>query len=68
MNNNFSLVSDIQSHNSRNSKGNFYLPQVNGFTSTTFYYNKAIKDWNCLPADVKIVKNNYTKPYNRSLI
>ena len=58
MNNNFSLVSDIHSHNSRNSKGNFYLPQVNCFTSTTFYY-QAIKDWNSLPADVKNVSYIY---------
>ena len=52
----FIPVSVQHNYNSRNSKGNFFIPQVDSFTKNTFYYN-AIKDWNMLPADIKDVKN-----------
>ena len=55
---NFQLVSDIHSHNSRYSKSNFYVQSVNSFTIDTFYY-QAIQDWNSLPPCVKNVRNKY---------
>ena len=49
---------------------NLIVPSVNDVAATTFYYS-GIKDWNCLPSDVKqkCTYNSFkyaTKQYLRS--
>ncbi len=52
---NFKRVNSVHSHGTRDSAYNFFVPQVNSITKTTFYYN-AIKHWNLLPDRVKSIK------------
>jgi hypothetical protein len=56
MGQNFSKARDLHHHPTRGKHYNFVVPNVNGVTSTTFYYN-AIKDWNSLPIPLKSTKN-----------
>jgi hypothetical protein len=48
MGQNFSKARDLHHHSTRGKQYNFVVPNANGMTSTTFYFN-AIKDWNSLP-------------------
>ena len=52
MGQNFSKARDLRHHSARGKHYNFVVPNVNGTTSTTFYFN-AIKDWNSLPIPLK---------------
>ena len=56
MGQNFSKWRDLHHHSTRGKHYNFVVPNVNGMTSTTFYFN-AIKDWNSLPVPLKSTKN-----------
>lgn len=58
MKTNFVKTRDINTHNTRFSEFNFYIPAVNGHSANTFYYN-AIKDWNSLPVDIKKTKSSF---------
>ena len=57
---NFERAQSIHNHNTRNSPVNFTVPRTNHLGQTTFYYN-AIKDWNDLPQDIRLLpgKNNF---------
>ena len=48
----FSKARDLHHHSTRGKHYNCVVPNVNGMTSTTFYFN-AIKDWNSLPIPLK---------------
>ena len=48
----FSKTQSLHSFNTRNSDGNFHVPNVKGPAINTFFYT-AIKDWNALPTKVK---------------
>jgi hypothetical protein len=52
---NFNKARDLHHHSTRGKHYNFVVPNVNGMTSTTFYFN-AIKDWNSLPIPLKSTK------------
>ena len=49
---NFVKVSNMHRYNTRSCNYNFFVPQVKGLQSATFYYS-AITLWNSLPADLK---------------
>ncbi len=49
-------MSNVHSHNTRNSEFNFFVPSVNCHSCSTFYYN-AIREWNALPREIKKIKN-----------
>ena len=51
---NFEMPLNIHSHYTRNSSINFSVPRTNCIGQTTFYYN-AIKDWNNLPQEIKLL-------------
>jgi len=55
---NFTLVANTHTYNSRNSVGNFYVPQADSFLSSTFFF-QAIHDWNNLPQTIKALENKY---------
>ena len=55
----FCQLSDIHGFQTRSSANNYFVSQVEGVETETFYYT-AIKDWNCLPNEVKNISN-----YNR---
>ena len=56
--NNFTRVSNIHEHVTRNSHFNFVLPKREGYIGNTFYFN-GIQCWNSLPNHVKAIKNFY---------
>ena len=51
---NFERTQTIHDYNTRNSSVNFLIPRTNCLGQTTFYYN-AIKDWNDLPQEIKLL-------------
>ena len=54
--NNFTRVSNVHGHDTRNSKFNFVVPKRKGQIGNSFYFN-GIQFWNSLPKYVKTVKN-----------
>lgn len=53
---NFQRREDNMLYNTRSSRFNFVVPNVNNVSKQTFYYH-GITDWNSLPKDIKGVKN-----------
>ena len=51
---NFAKVSAVHRYNTRSSNFNFYVPNVTGLQSSTFYYS-GINLWNSLPNDLKCI-------------
>ena len=49
----FTRTRSIHSISTRNSAENFHIPYAKGLVFHSFYYT-AIKDWNALPANVKL--------------
>ena len=58
MKDNFVKCTDVHQYGNR-SRFNFYVPQVDGFTSSSFYYN-GITDWNALPDNIKSIESKFT--------
>ena len=58
MKDNFVKCTDVHQYGNR-SRLNFYVPQVDGFTSSSFYYN-GITDWNALPDNIKSIESKFT--------
>ena len=52
LNEGFCQLSDIHDFQTRSRADNYFVPQVKGVETETFYYTD-IKDWNCLPNEVK---------------
>ena len=53
---NFVRVSNFHCHNTRSCEYNFIVPQCGKFGNGTFCFN-AIKDWNALPDNIKMIQN-----------
>ena len=60
MRTNFDRIRDMQQRtNTRASINNFFLPRVEKEASKSFYFN-AIKSWNALPENIKLLENEKT--------
>lgn len=54
---NFTKKSDIHAYHTRKRNYNFYVPYVNSFTVSTFYYN-GILSWNSLPENLQSIERH----------
>ena len=56
LNQNFVLVNEHHNYNTRSSAHNIVQPTALGKNSSSFYVT-ALKDWNCLPDNIKVIEN-----------
>ena len=57
METNFTKVSRVHDHNTRQGSSNIHVPRVNNnIQKDTFYYSGTL-DWNSLPLEIKMIPN-----------